>query len=365
MRTRFAIIVGVALVGLASCGRHPPKVDDTKFLSDIGFDQPISVTVQLDRVANPQGQVFLDNNGQITALLWKAGLVEVVPNFSRAPWWNFRVSGGTLQGDTFTVEVAHRKITDHSNDKRWSEGSVDYFAETIAYRLDPVDKLAGVFSADATANSFSLRLATKNDPAVGNWELAERGNEFDKSDGNSLQAWMSASGQKLAPALAQAIHGAQSQVYDQIERNLAADGTLAKSPADPNVLISTKHRLAYYTKFYSVIRISLSEAEQYCANVRTAKYTNWHLASIDELATLDSGQHSIIDTPDWRLWGDLARPNGVDTVNYLSSTPTSGMPGVTEKYYSGNGYYARNGESPRADGYFQGGIYRLICVAPL
>lgn len=295
VETRFALLALACLAGTSSCGPSLPAIDEKPFLAEIGFEQPITVTVHI----GPEN-LGSEENANMVAFLVKAAALRVTPNPSAAPWWSFDHVG------EFSQTVARRIVIGRSNQRDWSEGSINYHAETISYRLDIVPPFA--LPAVPNGQSFTLRLALKFDPAIGQWRLAERGTQFDPRDAVNILTQMMNVGAMSRAELITAIAQAKIAAYDQIEQRLKDDGVLER--VHPAVLVSRANGRAYYIGVAPVRATTMQEALDACTRISEAGYGPWRLIAFGELTVFSQDQFGsrFIDVPDGRLWGTTGQP---------------------------------------------------------
>jgi hypothetical protein len=223
-----------------------------------------------------------------------------------------------LNGNEFSVTAATRTVTGRSDEKSWSEASVDYYAETISYSINVENNIKTV--AGITPSTSTLRLVAYKDPAVGTWQVLRdpvRGTKFNQNDAMALTNQLAAVGAKSLQSLATAIAAAREAAFRQIQSELAAKGILAKSDSNSAVVISRNNNLAYYVKANQFNSLSLRQAVNFCGAVQALPYQHWRLPTQAELNIIFANGRAV-DTPDGRVWGPMSQPTSVEVV-FLSA----------------------------------------------
>lgn len=312
-------LVACALLLLSSCGSGKPDIDETEFLAAINFTAPISVSVQLNQFYDYYGRVQNTDNTNLIAFLANAGFIGAVAQTNSAPWWHFNVAGGSLANEQFTILVGKRVVTNHSDEKSWSEGAIKYYAETITYTIQLADGIKSATSAHFDQNSF--RLVLMNDPAVGRWQAVVgggRGTTFDGSDTATVVKELASEGNGYLNNFLQKIADAKTQSSDQIQASLASQHTLEVGPL-PRTLLNKRAGILFYKgeAFNLANNVTLGTLKNYCSQLHAGNYS-WTLPTDAQLSIVmqrnSYNPANIIDTPDGRLWGDVARPTVPGTV---------------------------------------------------
>jgi hypothetical protein len=309
------------LLLLNSCGPSKPNVDEKEFLNAVEFTKPISVVVQLDQFTDSYGRVQSSDNTNLIAFLANAGFIGILPQTSAAPWWHFNVSGGALENEQFTVLLGERVVTNHSDEKSWSEGAIQYYAETITYSIQLEQGIKSATNAQFNQNSF--RLVLMNDPAVGRWQAIVgdvRGTTFNNSDSAAITRELAIEGGGFLNNLVSKISQAITQSSDQIEQQLASQGVIARG-REPGVVTSKNGNLAFYTTGASFDGRSLGDIDTYCQALKIGSYRNWRWPTRQELGVLVSANGVLIDTPDRRFWRILTTV-GPDQIQFHIPTNT-------------------------------------------
>jgi len=327
--------------------------------------------------------------------------VFIAPKTDGPPWWDFNVASGTLNNGVITIDVGLRHLGSRSEKTTWSEGSIHYFAETIAYEVVPMPTLtADLVPYWPKLKSFSLRLVLAYDPAQGHWQLLSdpaRGTKFDAMlDASAVRQGLAQAGQNLVSILPDLIQNACKLSFDQIQAQLAADGILEKG-ASENTLISKRSKLRYYKgdTFPLAEGVGLGRLKAYCAGLK-ANNASWHLPNANELGSIFSTRNyftgtttadsnNIIDTPDHRLWGSISNPSppGIilptDSSEFVYQMAVAGAQFVPQvhrdrlqlwsdyaRYNRAPPDYGRDPDSTYlTDGWGNTFTLQAICVAPL
>jgi len=401
MRNIVRLLVFFLVVALLGCGHPRPDVDDNQVLNALGFKQLMFATIQF----NPNnGEIQTDGSFNLAALYTKAGYLRVVPDTASSPWYSLTstdVTTAAYSNGAYILAIGKREIGGRSNERYWTENSVQYYAETISYSIDFPAKIKSAL--DSQIGAFQVRLVFANDPAVGSWKLSERSDlQSLSSDRDAVVSGLVAEGAKYAGTLSELLVRARKNAFDQIEHNLAASNVLERAPDNNEVLINKSRHLAYLARPVSISHppantlerwwasggaYTLAEVEAYCAGVHTPHYQNWHAPSAVEMDTVVIGGPNprLIDAPDGRLWGQLAVPTirGGDvesdtfvTTSLLHRTDESGGDDVGEGFityvlYSDGrmvqGFVQWGPNMSRADieSHFVAGRAKVICVSTL
>lgn len=316
MRLLLSILLSVlAICGLSSCGRNGPPLPEKEILAAVSFDAPLIATASLQQQVDTNGNLSNSEDAPLLALFQRVGIIRIDANPNGAPWWRFSFTTGTLARGQLSIEAARREITGRSEEKYWSEGSFEFYAETITYNLVLAPTIARVL--DSPPVTGSLRIVLRNDPAVGTWKpyfAPERGIKWSRDDSGVVRNMLELTGKTFIPELGEKIQRARTSAFETIERQLASDGILERDAKDSRMLVSKKHKLRY--NLGSTFRISqgvtLGQLKQYCRDSNVGKFA-WRLPAIEELGTIFGGHNffggtGLVNTPDNRLWSDFAIP---------------------------------------------------------
>ncbi|HEY1707207.1 MAG TPA: hypothetical protein VGG10_03010 [Rhizomicrobium sp.] len=325
-------LVAFLLCCCTACSRNrvPPGEQDA--LASLSFGVPFTVHVSLNQSIDGAGNLSGDP-GEINllALFARANLLRATPNMARSPWWQFTAVAPYWSNGTLLVPAARRVVTKRSEQAYWTEGSTQYYAETISYVLEPTAPLARVAKDLHVAGS--LRLVLQNDPAVGHWQMDGdplRGTKWSQDDGRALIRALIDIGGDHTVALHSQIQSARNSAFDLIERSLAGGGVMQRVAGEPGVLFSRANNLHYAVAGNLRLgSITVAQLRATCAQVHQAKLT-WRLPHLDELRTLFGrtdffNQASVVDTPDHRFWPQFAAvaPPGLIVA---SDTPDANRP---------------------------------------
>ena len=303
MATSFRCLAGIlAYLCLAACGAGSP--DDQPLLDAAGFAQPLVGNVKIWNAYLTYSGLQSNRDAALTAALVEAGQVNVEPQATQSPWWRFSMPGGGRSELAFLI--GRRKLGGRSEVRNWSNGPIKCFAETISYTID-VD--AGFRKAGLTEiGPFTYRLVAANDPSVGHWQVGSSacGEAAPlQSDIADAETRVADVGAALIPRLAERISGAQTEASNQVERDLAGRGMLARSAADPNVVTSRQNRRAWYLGPLELGGKTFADLETICRGIRSRAASGWRVPTPQELGQIlyDSGSLSFADAPDRRLFG--------------------------------------------------------------
>jgi hypothetical protein len=243
--------LSMLIFGATACGKLPAGLNPADLLDEAGFNKDIEVSANLsiNRNGGLVGQVPL------AAAFAQAGYIAVQPNPNAAPWWTFAVHDAAVSGTVTTVVAGKRSVSRVSDEQKWTEGGLQFFAETITYSIVLNQRLQAV--TQKVFEGHTLRLVAIRDPARGSWQLsrdASRGTHYGQNDALLVASELGTVGHDRLSALAGSIKDARTQAFDTIQRNLAAAGILEKDAADPNILVSRRgrHRLLHETQFVSI-----------------------------------------------------------------------------------------------------------------
>jgi hypothetical protein len=179
---------------------------DAEFLTEIGFDAPIAITVSLRHIFDESMHFSGNDNGKLVAVFAKAGLLEERPDPTGSTGWAFAYKGGTFSEGLFTVPVAFRHIAGRSDERAWKEGSVSYYEETISYSLDPTTPIGGAVHPFFQAGE--LRLVVMKEGATEHWQLvsgAGRGTLYLTKDAEIISKTLASLGANYVGDLADGV----------------------------------------------------------------------------------------------------------------------------------------------------------------
>jgi|SRR5579862_195012 len=344
VQTRVRFIALGCLGVLFACSKGGSDADEQQLLNELGFANPITMIVAVGQPASGSG----------AALLLATGYASIHPMTGEAPYFSFNVNAPMSNGNA-VLTVGKRSIVGRSDAKDWTEGSIEYFAETVTYNIELEDKLKS--ATPVAFDGFSLRLVAFKDPAVGKWQVSTdptRGTHYIQDDVNLVTNRLLSFGNSKVSDLTNQAAAAQKEAFDAIQQQLASDGLLKQDGSDPDVLISPRAHLAYYRKMNSGHGgVTIAQVEQYCEKQTAGSY-KWHVPTVDELtpATTVTGYNEqngasnggghLIDTPDGRLWGQLGRSSNPNTMlatdAYLTKTPFPAVGGLTVYQIGANGW---------------------------
>jgi hypothetical protein len=360
-------------------------------LDAIGFTQLITVQAPLDRVFYADGKFVGGTAPNEVSALMAAGFITAMPDTSGGLYFHFNVVRGSLDGQTAIVPIGARTITARSNEKYWTEGSIQYFAETVNYTLTFESPLAAALQSSGFTDSF--RLVLQLDPANGAWALATmpgRSTTFSPQDAQNLTNLLD---QYPTSALLEGVQSARSAAFNAIANQILSSGQIMRSKS-PQVLLNPGAKLAYYTAPYNLPPNStFDQARAYCASVSVPGYSGWRIPTQAELYTALTGsddQMHFTDSPDHQIWGAILGSPQPNTVNASPLLLTDsffelGRNGITDHWtgpgtshtfigftvhqdghvsISGAGKWA-NSTQDMVIAYPDQQVARLICVASL
>jgi hypothetical protein len=329
------VAVALALV-LTGCG-GPAAPDDKPFLHTLGFDRPIAFTISLSGLVDDNGAVIEAPTAHAVSHLVATHHIGVTPML-RAPWISFDIPTATISGDIATLLVGTRVVTGRSDERSWKEGSTPYYAETVSYRIEPLPGWSSVFSP--VAGSF--RLVLRFDNASNAWMIvpAPTGTTFDLYDAGLIVPQFTAEG---TGPLGEAVEHAREQAFATIADQVLADNQLAHTNVT-FVLVSKRTGLAYYTNPAPLPSTStITDARRYCAGISTPGYGPWRMPTAGDMRGMLVGAWGTLmtpssvrfpDSPDRRVWGEIAAPPGLGLrVRFASDTFSEyGRPGLTDHW---------------------------------
>ena len=303
--------IAVACLALLSCGKSAPDFDEAAILSQIGFNNEITVSANFSNLLDYRGNVQANDDTRMLSWLYTIERAALKPNPDKAPYWTISAPSGISDGK-IVVPVAKRSIVNRSDPEQWDEGSVDYFAQTITYQLELQDKVKAKVPSIAE-KQYTFRLVIKKDPAVGTWTVAERGNTFDETDTQELREAINTQGS--VDFLQERIAATKSEAFDILEKRLAADGTIERGTF-PETAVSKKNKLIWFTGAVVLDGHHRSELEGICSALAAPEGVKWRPPSAGELLTLmkpvnrnfgmGDWNRALFDTPDQRLFGELS-----------------------------------------------------------
>jgi hypothetical protein len=277
----------------------------------------------------------------VLAAAMAAGYVTAEPDTNASLYFHFNVATGSLADNTATIPVGTRVLTSRSDQQYWTEGSIQYFAETVGYTLKFNQSLAAALNSPGFTASF--RLVLQHDPANGAWALSAlpgRGTTFSAGDGQNLLGVMENYPTQIIVTDAQA---ARQRAFNEIAAQFLSSGMLARTDT-PNVLTNPQAKIAFYTAPYDIPPNSTFDTvRSYCAGVSTPGFSGWHVPTYGELMVAFTGSGDslrIRDAPDHQIWGGIftsPNPNSVNAAFILVSDTfyEYGRPGMTDHWTGG------------------------------
>jgi hypothetical protein len=257
---------------------------------------------------------------------------------------------GTIGGTTVTVPFARRVIQGRSEEKSWSEGPANFYAETITYQivLDTDIQKATSF----VSPPFTFRLVAKLDPAIGHWILFEdpaRGTTFPNTDAQQVSDKVF--GLVRYNDLSGGIYRARTAALDQIERQIAAQTGIEKNGLAFTV-INRRAGLIFYFPYGRFNGRTLGDIDSFCRNSRIGGHVNWRWATRDDLSTVINRYGNMIDTPDHRLWPGISNVEAVAPLNnfHLNDGSIATLEAVNQLPATG-GFYWRDDLNLHENGY--------------
>lgn len=272
----------------------PQQRDITPFLAAVGFNDPLTITVNLRGVRDvePTGirHTYLDGTRSIglVALLYRTGQVRPMSDPTATPWWRMNSLGADSTG-MLTVPLGRRVVTGRSNRQTWSEGATSYVAETITYR---VERSANVsYEGAADFGSFSFRVVLVNHPAVGHWQVDQGLTPRLGADVEQVARLLSAEGMAEIGQLAERIRQVRDAGVEQQQREQTSGpavppgGSLRLGPY-PNTILSRSGELLWYTGHIEVSGRQWRDLDRLCATVPISEISSWRAPSEAEVRTL-------------------------------------------------------------------------------
>lgn len=311
MRT-YRVLALLGLFTLPSCS-GPSAPNDADLLETIGINSPIAIGFNPANVAMPDGTLADAVDTALAASFLKAGLIDTVPT-DHSPYWQFSSPSGT----TFT---AGQRTVDSREDVRiWRDGSVDWFAETIRYHIQPSDQLskAGIQPSAILA----VRLVASNNPAVGHWQL-DPSQSGTLNDASTLEEGIIQAGTNLEVALANSIQSARVKSFDAFAQKLEDQGILERSSVDGNVAISKRQHVYLYLAPLNITGRSLADLEPICNSLKSKIKGVWHAPVYQDIAStivdnFATNVTRLYDTPDRRFFAQLVPvPHG--NINFVTT----------------------------------------------
>lgn len=372
-----------------------------------GFFNPLFMAVSLRQNLDAQGQIPESSQDMpVMAFLVSNGYLETAPNAAGAPWWNFRlpsvtayVTGGgitytlptrppwtalipSVRGFNYDIPIAIRTHVSESLERSWSQGAVEYYAATFSYTLSLSDKIQHFTGSPKITGS--VRLAIKNDPRVGTWQLDSI--TWAQNDVQVIRDLIAKWGRFEYGVLQQRIFDARMQAFSDVQKRIASQGILEKNPKDPRVIVSKNHALMFYRMppwpvhwGYSGLRLpTLNNLKTMCRDVKSM-HAIWQLPIQAQLGAMfwesqkgfnpgNLGGYNLIDTPDHRIWGSFGVAGGEAIIP--TNTVEDGLDRVFFRYLNGPGFSESFGGTE--DWSMRGPIgsvatsyINLICVAPI
>ena len=316
--SRLAILSCVVLAALAGCSKPKPS-DDRPYLAQFGLDTPLSMNVSLRQPVDAQGNLSVTGDTPAIALLLHLGALKVAPNAAGSPWWSFNTTSGALSNGILTIPAAKRVITGRADEKSWSEGGADRYAETVSYTIEPLPPFAGL--PNIPPMTSAIRLQLRKGPSDDQWHLSYDNDNVttiqSNQDAGTFAQTVVSTGSQYEGELASAIQAARTAAFDQIEKSFADQGIFKR--VDGGVIASTRNNLAYYPEPGSVVGATYVDAEQHCALTHVGNY-HWRLPTLTELYTLVNTDKKIIDIPDGRLWSAITQSNPGQAILMVANT---------------------------------------------
>jgi hypothetical protein len=271
------------------------------------FDSPLTLSAQLS-IEPASGRFQDEDNAALVALAAEAGFLEIEPNPDAGPYWRFVVRDAERQADTVTFRAARREAVRRSN---WSmeEGERSQLqSENITYMVRFDDR----FDAPRELGPFTVHMVVERASRSEPWRIRERSypNHNPSQERAMLRALGVEMGRPMLATLAARIAAAQSAAYAAIETELIRSGRIARGDAQHTITIPAAG-LMFWT--HAPPRTLTREgASAYCQNASVERsgrraYDDWRLPTRAEFAAALDGD-SFADTPDGRIWGDIARP---------------------------------------------------------
>jgi hypothetical protein len=271
------------------------------------FDSPLTLSAQLS-IEPANGRFQDEDNAALVALAAEAGFIEIEPNPEAGPYWRFVVRDAERQADTVTFRAA-RRVAVRRTDWSMEEGErTQVQSENIAYMVRFDDR----FNAPRELGPFTVHMVVERASRSEQWRIRERSypNHDPRQERAMLRALGVEMGRPFLPTLAARITTAQTAAYAAIETELIRSGRLARGDARNTVAIPAAG-LMFLTQA-PPRTLTRENASSYCRDASVERsgrrpYDDWRLPTRVEFAAALDGD-SFADTPDGRIWRDIARP---------------------------------------------------------
>lgn len=319
---RFSLLACALGLLASSCGPSAPDFDETAMLHSAGFDKPLNINFGLvTSFGQPNGSAAYvgSDDAAVFALMVKAGKIHIYPMPERNPWWRFVLDKATESGGVFTVEAATRTIDDRKEQRRWSENSTDYYAETITYHLTLAAYLKPYLAPDIEQKEYSLRLVIQNRPEVGHWEMGPDTGSVSTERNDLNQAVITAGRTYLAEA-----NGSVTNAKNEADQSIASDIAFSAGLErhGDTMVQRLQHRAFHVASNLGHQRITVAGAKRLCGNLRASGWS-WHFPAASELNSIfvRRGRGYVVDSPRFALWRGMLAPDIAIATNTWSNGP--------------------------------------------
>jgi len=328
IRSDFLLVLASASIACACSPTGLGSPDDTPVLEAIHFSQPVNLQVSLNSSAPPTN---------IQAALSRAGYISAAPYSNGDPWWHFNLNDGQLANNNTDaiVNMGERQIINRSEQRSWSDNSIQYFSETINYKIVIAPRLKVASVGDI--GPFSIRIVMVNDPSIGHWTL--QNDPLDASEtmpaapeNDAVMTQLNNLGLASAAAFRGQIVESIQDSYHQVAAAILQQSGLQPKNTDLGVLVASSRHLAYLKDVSDLPDGAVfADAKSYCANLKRDDLA-WRLATfeeVNEVAPQVNGS-TRMDSPDGQIWG-LAQGKKfiVDTFSTYAGQVADHPPGET------------------------------------
>lgn len=304
--------LGAALVGAVLAACADPGIEDPT-LNLAQFDSPLTLSAQLS-IEPVNGRFQDEENAALVALAAEAGFIEIEPNPDAGPYWRFVVRDAERQSDTVTFRAAHREAVRRTG---WTMEEIEG-AQVQSENIDYMVRFDDRFDAPRELGPFTVRMVVERASRSEQWRIRERSysNHDPRQERAMLRALGVEMGRPFLATLAARIATAQAAAYAAIETELVRSGRLTRGDAQ-NTIVIPAAGLMFWVQV-PPRTLTREGAFAYCHGASVERsgrrpYDNWRLPTRAEFAAALDGD-SFADTPDGRIWRDMASPPGAGSM---------------------------------------------------